>query len=378
MHDAFLGQNNVAYNWFPGKTSPTTLTLPSLLPATVPAAEEKQEESDTDNEKRDSESDATVQVEKPKQGLWQRFVDEFRCNYCPREAPVLILPTSPSDKEKYSYVNAGRSFLVACDLISTGALAVGAWFFIKADWVFVWYALYAAYSEMFTLTSLIITIFGSSFDLKKHKKIIEENPLDETAPTVDVFLPVCKEPLEILENTWTHIAAMDYPKGKMKTFILDDGAQDDVKALCERFNFTYVLRPNRGELKKAGNLRYGFSQTSGDFFAIFDADFCPRTDFLSELIPVFMDDKKAAIVQSPQYFRSTGNQSWIEQGAGATQEYFYRMIQTCRNRWGGSICVGSNAVYRREALEEVGGTAPVEHSEDMETGECLSLSSFAQ
>lgn len=50
------------------------------------------------------------------------------------------------------------------------------------------------------------------------------------------------------------------------------------------------------------------------------------------------------------------------------QESFYRFIQVARDRFGGTICCGSNAIYRRAALDEIGGTALVEHSEDAYTG----------
>lgn len=61
-------------------------------------------------------------------------------------------------------------------------------------------------------------------------------------------------------------------------------------------------------------------------------------------------------------------QSWVERGAGATQELFYRYVQVNRDRWGAPICVGSCAIYRREALVETGGTAEIGHSEDVHTG----------
>ena len=47
------------------------------------------------------------------------------------------------------------------------------------------------------------------------------------------------------------------------------------------------------------------------------------------------------IVQTPQFFRITNDQTWVERGAGAVQELFYRSIQTARSRKGGAICVGS-------------------------------------
>ena len=105
-----------------------------------------------------------------------------------------------------------------------------------------------------------------------------------------------------------------------------------VQSLAKRFDFNYVCRPNRPELKKSGNLRYAFAQTSGDFFAVFDADFCPRPDFFAETMPYLLADNKRAILQTPQFFRSLGTQVWIEQGAGAFQEYTYRLMQPCRDR----------------------------------------------
>ncbi|KAI4098831.1 MAG: hypothetical protein L6R37_006285 [Teloschistes peruensis] len=129
-----------------------------------------------------------------------------------------------------------------------------------------------------------------------------------------------------------------------------------------------MVRPNRPELKKAGNLRHAFSETTGQFFTVFDADFCPRPEFLLETIPYMMTDPNRAILQTPQYFRSTPEQTWVEQGTGAMLENYYRVMQVSREEWGVSMCAGSNAIYRRTALEPVGGTIPVAHSEDNYTG----------
>lgn len=50
------------------------------------------------------------------------------------------------------------------------------------------------------------------------------------------------------------------------------------------------------------------------------------------------------------------------------QELFYRVVQVSRDYHGGAICVGTCAIYRRRALEDIGGTALIEHSEDVHTG----------
>jgi cellulose synthase/poly-beta-1,6-N-acetylglucosamine synthase-like glycosyltransferase len=78
----------------------------------------------------------------------------------------------------------------------------------------------------------------------------------------------------------------------------------------------------------------------------------PPADLLEEALPYLDAYPNTAIVQTPQFFRIADGQSWVERGAGAVQELFYRSIQTARARKGGSICVGSCAVYRRTALQD--------------------------
>jgi cellulose synthase (UDP-forming) len=141
-----------------------------------------------------------------------------------------------------------------------------------------------------------------------------------------------------------------------------------VAQMARDYGFAYGVRPNKGWMKKAGNLRYGFEHSDGEFVIILDADFAPRADMPLEMLPYMAADPKLGIVQSPQYFRVHKRQSWIERGAGAVQELFYRMAQVSRDRNNGAICVGSCALYRREALASNGGTTLIEHSEDVHTG----------
>lgn len=133
------------------------------------------------------------------------------------------------------------------------------------------------------------------------------------------------------------------------------------------YGFNYIRRPNRPELKKAGNLRHAFPRTEGEFIVILDADFCPRADILKETIPYFANPD-IAIVQSPTFFRHRADHGWVENGAGAIHELFYRMVQVNRDAARASICVGTCGIYRRAALDPMGGTAPIGHSEDVHTG----------
>jgi len=216
--------------------------------------------------------------------------------------------------------------------------------------------------------SLRVNFFSKDFDVEKHKSIVARwKP--SFYPTVDIFLPICGEPIKVLRNTWDGVIQVkNHYKGRVNVYCLDDGDSSEVDELAYEYDFQYHVRPNRGWFKKAGNLRYGFEHTRGDFIIIFDADFRPRFDFIDELMPYFYEDKNLGIVQSPQFFRIDSSQNWVERGAGVVQEFFYRAAQVSRQKFDAAICVGSNAIYKREALNTIGGTALFEHSEDVRTG----------
>ena len=120
---------------------------------------------------------------------------------------------------------------------------------------------------------------------------------DPAAPSVDVYLPTAGESITVLADTYQRVARMRYP-GRLEVYVLDDGGRPEVEALAAEYGFTYLSRPNRGQMKKAGNLAYGYAQTTGDIIAVFDADFAPRPDYLLELVP-YLDDATIGIVQSP-------------------------------------------------------------------------------
>lgn len=243
-------------------------------------------------------------------------------------------------------------------------LLIGMVLFTSQHYAVFFYAIYVAMVFLYLTISYMVGVFSRSFDYRQHVKVSLFPNLDRT---VDVYLPSCGEPLEVLENTYKHVRALDWPEGKLHVYVLDDSGRKEVKALADRFEFNYISRPNRGELKKAGNIRYAFPLTQGDFILILDADFVPRRDMIREMINYFRDTR-VGIVQSPQFFEIAEGQSWIEKGAGYVQELFYRMVQVNRDHWGAPICVGTCAMYRREALRIHGGTYPIAYSEDLHTG----------
>ena len=283
----------------------------------------------------------------------------------PSQQPM-VLPSAPTDAERDIYFKRNVWVLATWGLIGTlGVMWATAHMAISHHGMDVLLPILIA-SPAYLLISFAIVSKTRDAQLSEHRgQTLNWKP--DRYQSVDVWLPVCGEPHALLANAWSHTSALHWP-GQLQFHVADDAEDPEVRELAERFNFAYHVRPDRGHMKKAGNLRHLYHTTSGEFAVVFDADFCPRADFLLELMPYF-DDPKTGIVQSPQFFRVLSEQHWLERGAGAVQEFFYRSVQSARQQWGDSaICVGTNAIYRRDALDDNGGTTQIEHSEDVHTG----------
>jgi cellulose synthase (UDP-forming) len=283
-----------------------------------------------------------------------------------RRSPV-ILPDAPSDEEKDSYSWRSLPFLTGCLFVSClCVVAAQAWFEVRNPLALP-FAAYTLLYLCYQALSLPANFTGRSFDMAAHRRLVA-NWRPRYYPSVDIFLPICGEPMEVLHNTWAGVFELIhcYP-GDARVYVLDDGPSEEAMRMTRDFGFGYVRRPRLRYRKKAGNLNYAFARTRGEHVVIFDADFRPRADFLAELLP-YLDDPGTGLVQSPQFFRVHPGQTWVEKAAGASLEVFYRAAQVSRDRVGSALCVGSNAVYRREALAREGGFTLIPYAEDSHTG----------
>lgn len=184
--------------------------------------------------------------------------------------------------------------------------------------------------------------------------------LHDEEVTVDVFITTYGEDLNTIRRTVAAALAMH---GRHRTSVLDDGRSDAVRDLALELGAAYVRRDGN-EGAKAGNINHALTRTDGEFFVIFDADFVPRPEFLSETIPFFATDR-VAFVQSPQQYGNMHN--LISRGAGYMQSVFYSLIQPGKNRFNAAFCVGTNVAFRRSAIMEIGGMYQGSKSEDIWT-----------
>lgn len=184
--------------------------------------------------------------------------------------------------------------------------------------------------------------------------------LDGDEVAIDVFITVYGEDIAKISATATAALAI---KGKHRTWILDDGRSDEVRALAGELGCHYVRRLSSNGAK-AGNVNYALSIAKGDYFCIFDADFVPQQDFLLETVPFFVN-AHVAFVQTPQTYGNLVN--LVSRGAGYMQAVFYKFVQPGRNHFNAAFCVGTNVIFRRAAINDVGGIYTDSKSEDVWT-----------
>ncbi|MDH4152419.1 MAG: glycosyltransferase [Nitrospira sp.] len=187
-------------------------------------------------------------------------------------------------------------------------------------------------------------------------------------PTVDIFVPVVHEPLDILRRTLVGCINQRYPKDRYRVYVLDDGQRDEVRHLAASLNCGYIQRVNRLHAK-AGNLNHALLQTNGDLIAIFDMDHVPVSEFLHETVGLFQDEQ-VAIVQTPHHFYNPDifqKNLRSEHILKNEQSLFYRVLQSGRDRHNSAFFAGSCGLLRRRVLEEVGGFQTETVTEDIHT-----------
>lgn len=198
--------------------------------------------------------------------------------------------------------------------------------------------------------------------------------LDE-APLVDVLICTYNESLQLLEKTIIASTQMAYPKNKFKVYVCDDGRRDELKELCKKYGVNYITREdNQGA--KAGNINNALKYIKGDLFLVLDADMIPKKEFLQKTIGYF-EDEDLAFVQTPQcYYNKDMYQSNLKKYIPNEQDFFMRDVQEARAYRGAVLHVGTNAVFRRKFIDEIGGYPTCSITEDMAVGMLLQAKGY--
>jgi cellulose synthase/poly-beta-1,6-N-acetylglucosamine synthase-like glycosyltransferase len=158
-------------------------------------------------------------------------------------------------------------------------------------------------------------------------------------------------------------ASLNWPRDRLQVQVLDDSDDDCTPALAQRacheaascgVNIEYGARPNRDGYK-AGALAHGLQSASGEFIAVFDADFVPGPEFLRSVFASrAFDDPATAFVQARWDFINRHDAAHLR-AQGLMLDMHFVVEQPARSATGLLFNFnGSGGVWRRTCIEQVG------------------------
>lgn len=222
-------------------------------------------------------------------------------------------------------------------------------------------------AEVYVWVLLLLNYLQTIWPLKRE---IVPLPDDMSLwPTVDVYIPTYNESLDVVRDTVLAAQCIDYPRDKMKIYLLDDGKRREFAVFAADVGVGYITR-NDNSHAKAGNLNHAMKLTQGELITVFDCDHVATRIFLQATVGGFLKDPKLALVQTPHYFYSPDPfERNLSVGRNIPNEgtLFYGPIQQGNDNWNATFFCGSCAVIRRSALEEIGGFAVETVTEDAHT-----------
>ncbi|WP_430390034.1 UDP-forming cellulose synthase catalytic subunit [Dyella sp. 20L07] len=227
------------------------------------------------------------------------------------------------------------------------------------------YILYGA--EIYTWIVLFFGYIQTAWPLNRQPRPLPENP--DSWPTVDIYIPTYNEPLSVVSPTVLAAKGMDWPRDKLRVYLLDDGSREEFQQFAAEVGVGYLTREEH-HFAKAGNINHALGLTSGDYIAIFDCDHIPTRSFLQTTMGEFLADPKCAMVQTPHHFFSPDP---FERNYDTflripnEGSLFYGLVQDGNDFWNATFFCGSCAVIKRAPLEEIGGIAVETVTEDAHT-----------
>jgi cellulose synthase/poly-beta-1,6-N-acetylglucosamine synthase-like glycosyltransferase len=190
-------------------------------------------------------------------------------------------------------------------------------------------------------------------------------------PRVTVQLPMYNEQY-VAARIIERACALDYPRDRLQIQVLDDST-DETQQIAQQtvarmraagHDVVYLHRTNRVGYK-AGALEEGTRQASGEFIAIFDADFLPPPSILRDTIDYFTDER-VGMVQA-RWDHINRGQSILTEAQAIFLDGHFVVEHTARNRTGRFMSFnGTAGVWRKAAIADAGGWQHDTLTEDLD------------
>ena len=211
--------------------------------------------------------------------------------------------------------------------------------------------------------------------IKANKKVNNSEKFDFSnsieIPFVTIQLPVYNE-LYVMERLLKNIAKLEYPREKLEIQVLDDSTDESVEMTAQLIqeiknqgiDIQHIRRTNRQGFK-AGALKEGLKIAKGEFIAIFDADFLPKSDWLYKTVPYFKDPK-IGVVQT-RWGHINRNYSTLTKIQAFALDAHFTLEQVGRNSKGHFINFnGTAGLWRKECIYDAGNWEGDTLTEDLD------------
>jgi cellulose synthase/poly-beta-1,6-N-acetylglucosamine synthase-like glycosyltransferase len=217
--------------------------------------------------------------------------------------------------------------------------------------VLLWLAMYGV--SNFVNAMLYLRVKRST-QPKKHARLPKE------WPSITIQLPIYNEKYTV-ERLLQAVTQLEYPADKMQIQVLDDSTDDTaqlVQSLVENYksqglNIEWLHRTNRSGYK-AGALSEGLKTATGEYLAIFDADFVPPADWLKKTVPLFADHRLGCL--QTRWGHTNRKYNSLTQAEAMAVDGHFIVEQTARSRHALFLNFnGTAGLWRRACIEDAGG-----------------------
>lgn len=171
-------------------------------------------------------------------------------------------------------------------------------------------------------------------------------------PRVAIAIPARNEDEEMLKRNVESITKMDYPKDKLRIFLLDNSTKrsEGLEEFCKTLGVNYIYMENPVKLKSYVVNKF-LDMVDEEYIALFDADEnLINPNFLKETLPYL--DKKTGFVQTEKQFAPG---SFFANGVNTYYSFFYRFMQPVRSLYRSTMFCGSCGIIRKSVVKQVGG-----------------------
>ena len=229
----------------------------------------------------------------------------------------------------------------------------------------------------YLLTLLLIAFYGVHryilvyLYIKHRDKAYQPKGRFTELPKITIQLPMFNED-QVAERVIRSTCLIDYPREKLEIQVLDDSTDHSAeiarRAVEEMaaagHNIVYIHRKNRVGYK-AGALAEGLPKASGEFIAIFDADFIPPRDLLHNVVHFFVDPKIGMV--QVRWDHLNRDASLLTRSQAMFLDGHFVIEHTARNRSGRFMHFnGTAGVWRRTTIDDAGGWQHDTLTEDLD------------